>query len=147
MRDFARTRWRRAPVTRAGFEQALTSKDKYVASHARRMLDRIEKEGKLPESYACPVQTIRFGDSLTFIALGGEVVVDYALRLKRELPGAPVWVAGYSNDVLGYIPSRRVLEEGGYEGGDSMKYSNLPGRWAPSIEERIMAKIHELLGR
>ena len=136
-----------APFTRATFEEEAKSKDKYLAGHGTRLLQRLEKEGSLPTSYAYPVQTIRFGQSLIFVGLGGEVVVDYSLRLKRELNGTPVWVAGYCNDVLGYIPSKRVLEEGGYEGGDSMRFSNLPGRWAPTVEERIIGKVHELLGR
>lgn len=79
------------------------------------------------------------------MAMGGEVVVDYSLRLKKELAGPAVWVAGYSNDVMGYIPSRRVLEEGGYEAGGAMLYSPThPGPWAPALEEQIVGTIHEL---
>jgi len=82
-----------------------------------------------------PVQVIRFGDDLTLVTLGAEVVVDYSLRLKRELAGkAVVWVAGYSNDYGGYIPSLRVLKEGGYEAPD----------YKPDIEERIVGKVLEL---
>ncbi len=135
--------------TRAELEERLTSKDQYVARHARRMLERIEREGKLPAGYPYPVQIARFGDDVTLVALGGEVVVDYSLRLKRELAGpAAVWVAGYSNDVMGYIPSRRVREEGGYEGGGAMRHSAThPGPWAPELEEKIVAKVRELHGR
>jgi hypothetical protein len=69
------------------------------------------------------------------VTLGAEVVVDYSLRLKRELAGkAVVWVAGYSNDYGGYIPSLRVLKEGGYEAPD----------YKPDIEERIVGKVREL---
>jgi hypothetical protein len=135
------------PPTRAEFEQRLAGKDKYLASHARKMLDRLDREGALPTEYPhFPVQMVRFGDDLLLTALGGETTVDYSLRLKRELAGlAAVWVAGYSNDVMAYIPSRRVREEGGYEGGDSMRYySTHPGPWAPELEERIVAKVHEL---
>jgi hypothetical protein len=78
------------------------------------------------------------------VALAGEVVVDYSLRLKRELAGPVVWVAAYTNDVFGYIPSVRVLREGGYEAGEAMRYTDLPGPFAPSIEEQIIAKVHEL---
>ena len=135
-----------APLpSRADLEVRLKSSDKYTVSHARRLLDRLDRGEKLPEHYAYPVQVARFGDGFTFIGLGGEVVVDYALRLKRELAGAPVWVAGYCNDVMAYIPSRRVLEEGGYEGGDSMKFSSLPGPWAPTIEQRIIDRVHALV--
>lgn len=89
-----------------------------------------------------PVQVIRFGDDLLLTALGSEVVIDYALRLKEELStedGPAIWVAGYSNVYSGYIPSRRVLLEGGYEA------QSRP--WQPTLEERIIAKVHELVKR
>src|SRR5206468_84543 len=77
--------------------------------------------------------------------LDGEVVVDYAMRLKRELAGSrAVWITGYANDVMAYIPSLRVLREGGYEGDTSMIYYGLPTKWAPPIEEKIVSKVHEL---
>ena len=72
--------------------------------------------------------------------LGGEVVVDYALRLKHEIDG-PVWIASYSNDVMAYIPSRRVLGEGGYEGATSMIYYGLPTSWSPTIENAIVGEV------
>jgi hypothetical protein len=102
-------------------------------------LEREQKDPKKvspPRQY--PVQVIRFGDDLTLVTLGAEVVVDYSLRLKRELAGkAVVWVAGYSNDYGGYIPSLRVLKEGGYEAPD----------YKPDIEERIVGKVRELHDR
>lgn len=92
------------------------------------------KAGRADHDY--PVQVIKLGNDLTFITLGSEVVVDYSLRFKREFAGAAgVWVAGYSNDYTGYVPSLRVLKEGGYEAAAG---------WAESVEERIAAKVHEL---
>ena len=80
------------------------------------------------------------------VALSGEVVVDYSLRLKQELKGnAAVWVAGYSNDVFGYVPSLRILKEGGYEGGGAMQFTTLPGPFAESVESRIVDKVHQLV--
>lgn len=84
---------------------------------------------------------------MTILALGGEVVVDYDLRVKREYPGLPIIVAGYSNDVMSYIPSRRVLQEGGYEAVDSMAYYGQPGPYAGDVEERIFTGIHQVLKR
>ena len=74
-------------------------------------------------------------------------MVDYSLRLKRELAGpAAVWVAGYSNDVFGYLPSRRVTSEGGYEGiSANTRILNHPGRFADDAEDNVVAKAHELL--
>ena len=92
--------------------------------------------------FAYPVQVVQFGNDLTLVALGSEVVVDYSLRLKSELgrtDGPAVWVAGYSNVYAGYIPSRRVLLEGGYEA------QSRP--WQPSLEERIITKVHDLVTR
>lgn len=115
------------------------------------MLAVLKQGGNLPEKYPYPVQVVRFGGELTLVALGGETVVDYSLRLKRELSGpagavgAAVWVSGYSNDVMAYIPSERVLREGGYEGGGAMRFSTThPGPWAAGVEERIVAKVREL---
>lgn len=102
-------------------------------------LERENKDSKKETpSRQYPVQVIRFGDDLTIVALGSEVVVDYSLRLKRDLSGkAIVFVAGYSNDYPGYIPSLRVLKEGGYEAPD----------YKPVIEDRIVTKVHELHDR
>jgi hypothetical protein len=92
------------------------------------------------------VQAWQLGDQLTWVALGGEVVVDYATRLKRELGrDRPLWVAGYANDVMAYIPSLRVLKEGGYEGDTSMIPYGMPSKWGPAIEEKIVTKVHELV--
>ena len=131
--------------SRAEFQTRLASKDRYEAAHAKRMLERLDKGERLPTQYPYPVQMVRLGEGITLVALGGEVVVDYSLRLKRELAGPAVWVAGYSNDVMGYIPSLRVLKEGGYEGGEAMRFSTThPGPWEESTEERIVSKVLEL---
>lgn len=122
-------------------EMAISANPRAVAGPIRAAYEEVlldyEKTGRAPHSY--PVQVVKFGNDLTFVALGSEVVVDYSLRFKRELAGsAGVWVAGYSNDYNGYIPSLRVLREGGYEAAAG---------WAESVEERISQKVHELYGR
>jgi hypothetical protein len=111
------------------------------------LLERLEVEGQLRPSYDFPLQVIRFGNSLTIVAFAGETVVDYALRAKRELNIGPVWVAGYCNDVFAYIPSERVLREGGYEGGGAMRYSVHPGPFSSGIEQTIFAKLDQLFQR
>jgi neutral ceramidase len=91
---------------------------------------------------AYPVQLVQFGKDLTIVALSSETVIDYSLRLKSELGSATgpiIWIAGYSNAMEGYIPSRRVLLEGGYEA------ESRP--WSPTLEERIVAKAQELYSR
>ena len=97
------------------------------------------------------MQVIRFGNAVLFVAVSGEPVVDYSLRIKREnrIEGGPdVWVAGYCNDMFGYIPSVRVLLEGGYEGGLALQYVTTvihPAPFAPNVEDRIMEQIDQLI--
>jgi hypothetical protein len=93
------------------------------------------------------VQVWQFGKDLKLIALGGELVADYALRLKGQYGFDNTWVAGYSNDVMAYIPSRRVLLEGGYEGGGALIYFGLPGRFGAAVEEIIVEKTADLVTR
>jgi len=132
------------PPNRRQLEQQLQSSNKYESSHAKVLLNELEQTGRIRKTYPYLVQVIQFGNDLTMVALSGEVVVDYSLRLKAELAGPKVWVAGYSNDVFGYLPSLRVLKEGGYEGGDAMRYTPFPGPFAPSVEKRVINKVHSL---
>ncbi len=95
---------------------------------------------KLKDSYPYyPVQGWQLGEQ-TVIILGGEVVVDYAVRL-RGLLGNDIMLIGYSNDVMTYIPSERVLEEGGYEGKTSMWVYGHRGSWEHGLEERIVEEV------
>jgi neutral ceramidase len=135
------------PPTREEFEKRLKDKDVLIQRHARRNLDKLDRGEKLTASYDSPVQVWRFGNDLTMVALGGEVVVDYALRLKRELAGDKVWVAAYANDVFAYVPSARILIEGGYEADYSMMFYDFPTRWATSVEETLIKAVHELVSR
>jgi len=136
--DFARS------LSKSEWEQQLNDSNKYIRRHAKLMLQQIEQLGAVPEQYPYKVQVLQIGSDLTMVALAGEVVVDYDHLFKKELPTKHVWVAGYSNDVFGYVPSLRVLKEGGYEGGGAMIYSSLPGPFAENIEQKISDKVKEL---
>jgi hypothetical protein len=126
--------------------QQAKSADKYERRNAEELLAELEKTGRVSTVYPYLVHVAQFGDGLTMIGLAGEVVVDYSLRLKAELAGAPVWVAGYCNDVFGYVPSQRVLQDGGYEArGAILYYGTTLTPFAPSVEERIIGKVHELV--
>jgi neutral ceramidase len=120
-----------------------TSANRFIASRAKLLLREIARNGSLRGTYPYPVQAWQLGPDLTWVALGGEVVVDYALRLKKELGRERTWVTGYANDVMAYIPSLRVLKEGGYEGGGAMIYYGLPTVWGPKVEDVIIAAVHE----
>jgi hypothetical protein len=133
--------------TREQLAADLLSKQVAVRRRADRLIKLLDAGEKIPDQYRhYPVQVWRLGDGLRWVSLGGEVVVDYALRLKKELGGQrPIWITAYANDVMAYIPSVRVLKEGGYEGETAMVYYGMPTKWAPPIEELIVGKVHELV--
>ena len=133
--------------TAADLEKRLETSKDYDRKWDERRLFAL-KRGELRDHYDYPVQVVRFGEDLTFVGLSGETCVDYSLRLKREFTGpGQLWIAGYCNDVLAYIPSKRVLKEGGYEAYRSIIYwSNPlhPEKFADTLEERIIGKVHEM---
>lgn len=134
------------PPSREQLEEQAKSTNEQEQRRAEVLLAELERTGKIRTTYPYLVHVAQFGSDLTMVALAGEVVVDYALRLKAQLNGPPVWMAGYSNDVFGYVPSARDLEEGGYEAVGAIRYySSLPAPFAPSIEKRIVGKVHELV--
>jgi hypothetical protein len=132
--------------TREQIQQDAASSNRFVASRAKMLLARLDAGQPPSPTYPYPIQVWQLGDEGQFIILGGEVVVDFALRLKAELDGPATWVAGYSNDVMAYIASRRVLREGGYEGVGAMVYYGLPAAWALESEEMIVREVHRQLG-
>jgi neutral ceramidase len=135
------------PPTRDELQTRLKTQKGMAARHARQLLDELERDGRIADRYPYPVQVWQLGSGLTLIALGGVVVVDYSLRFKQEYGWNDTWVAGYSNDVMGYIPSRRVLEEGGYEAGGAMVNYGRPGPVTAAIEDTIAGKVEELVRR
>jgi hypothetical protein len=122
-----------------------TSAEKRLGVQAAAFLARLDRGETFPADIDYSVTTWTFGDDLAMVFLPGEVVVDYALRLKRELDAARLWVTAYANDVPCYIASRRVLAEGGYEPDFSMIYYDRPGRLAPAVEDRIIGAAESLL--
>ena len=133
-----------APHTRELFEQEAKDSHVFKQRRAKFVLEAYDR-GRPPRQIPYPVQAVRFQNDLTFLALGGEVVVDYSLRAKREFPGENLVVAGYCNDVMCYIPSLRVLREGGYEAVDSMVAYGRPGPFAENVEETIFRAVDDVM--
>ncbi|MEX0977260.1 MAG: hypothetical protein WDZ48_00315, partial [Pirellulales bacterium] len=124
---------------------ALQSDNSIRARWAARMLQKLDQGETFGTSYPYPVHAWRLGTQMLVIGMGAETVVDYALRFKKEF-GPGTWVCGYADDMIAYIPSRRVWEEGGYEGGSNLfEYGRPALRWAGDIEDRIAAQVHRLV--
>ena len=135
-----------APHSREDFER---EKETATGARYRRAVAMLAAydERRPVRQIPYPVQAMRFGRQLTLVALGGETVVGLALRIKREFPVEETVVAGYSNDVMCYIPTAQILREGGYEAVDSMIYYGQPGPFAADVEERVIAAARRVLAR
>jgi hypothetical protein len=112
----------------------------YPAWHktwASSMLEKLSKGEKIESAYRYyPIQIWKLGEQ-PIMTLGGELVVEYAIKLK-EIFGPDIFVMGYTNDIMSYIPSPTILKEGGYEGIRSHLSSGLPGTYKAEIEANIL---------
>ena len=132
-------------VSRQELESASQSTNLILARWARRLLARLDAGDTFHPVYPYPVHVWRLGHDTLMIGMGAETVVDYAVRFKQEF-GPDTWVCGYTDDMIAYIPSRRVWEEGGYEGGRRLyEYGRPAYRWAGDVEQRIAEAVHRLV--
>lgn len=130
------------PPTEAELIKTQSETTPYLQRWAARMLAEIKQGKPFITSYSYPLQVWKLGDQPLF-SFGGELVIEYAIECKKRF-GQDIFVMGYSNDVMGYIPSSTILKEGGYEGASSQMVYGLPSVWDASVPELIYAEIDKL---
>jgi neutral ceramidase len=114
----------------------------YQRRWATDQLATLKKNGSLLSSYPYPVQIWKLGDQ-SIMTLGGELVIQYAIELKK-LFGPEIFVMGYANDEMAYIPSETILNEGGYEGESSQMVYGMPSKWNSDIQVKILKEFEKL---
>jgi hypothetical protein len=92
------------------------------------------------------LQRLDIAAGCSLLAINGEVVVEYGLRI-RERSGGSVLPMGYANGMTGYIPTARIIAEGGYEAGDAAPWFFLPGPFTPEVESVVDGAITTILAR
>lgn len=127
------------PLSKSELEKMAQSPTDYLNKWANRMLANIANNQAPPTSYPYPVQAWKLGQQ-GIVILGGELTIGYAIEIKKML-GQQTVVMGYSNDVMGYIPTDTILKEGGYEGFTSQMVYGLPGAWSENIESNILNSV------
>lgn len=131
-----------AALTKPQIEKLAAEKRGAQGYAAGEMLAMLKRGETPPSHYTCPFTVWQFGQDLTLVGLPGEVVVDYAARLEKALGPNKLWLSAYCNDVFGYLPSARVLAEGGYE--TRGLYSGSAGIFDPKVEDVVVEKVTKL---
>jgi hypothetical protein len=134
-----------APPPREDLEKLAADKKSFQRFGATQMLAMLDRGEKLPTHYNCPLAVWQLGRDLTLVGLSGEVVVDYVTALEKALGPNQLWIAAYCNDVFGYLPSARVVAEGGYE--TRGLYSGGAGFFDAKAESVVVQKVRELAGK
>jgi neutral ceramidase len=130
------------PLSREELTRWAADKRNAKSFGAKELLTLLDRNEKLPTHYSCPFTVWQFGGDLTLVGMSGEVVVDYVTLLEKALGPNQLWIAGYCNDVFGYLPSARVAAEGGYE--TRGLYSGGAGYFDPKAEQVVVQKVREL---
>jgi neutral/alkaline ceramidase-like enzyme len=134
-----------APPGREQLEKDAQNQDISVKLRAEDYLKLLSAGQPLPNSIKLPVAVVRLGDDLTFVLMAGEVVVDYSRRLKRLLSGDHPWTIGYAYEVPCYIPSARLIKEGGYETDSSLIYYGYYGPFRGAIETQLVNRLESMV--
>ena len=119
----------------------------FYQQQAKSILATLKETGTIAKTVDYPLSAWTFGEDLAIVFLAGEVVVDYSVIFNKELNWKKLWITAWSNDMPGYIPSSRVLAEGGYEPDFSQVYYAQPGRYAAGIEPLIVKTVKGMVGR
>lgn len=131
-----------APPAKAELETTVAKAGSWQKWVAQKMLADQQRGAASATHFSAPVALWQFGDDLTWVGLSGEVVVDYAALIEKAIGPLNLWLSGYCNDAFGYVPSARVLGEGGYETRGI--YSRGVGYFAPTAETVLVEKVKEL---
>lgn len=132
------------PVKTETLEQEALHGNKYEKRRAKLIMEASNKGWDI-SNHSYPVQAMRIGNKLTLLSLSGEVVVDYSLNAKKRYAGEQLFVAGYCNQVVCYIPTEKILEEGGYEAVSNMIYYGMPGPFSKSVEKKVNTAIQQVM--
>ncbi|HZS85872.1 MAG TPA: neutral/alkaline non-lysosomal ceramidase N-terminal domain-containing protein [Chloroflexota bacterium] len=101
-----------------------------------RALQALAEAGTVLEPPTAEIQVLQVGPAV-LAGLPGEIFVQLGLTLKDAWRERPAFVCGYTNGLVGYVPTREAYAEGGYEVTVAQRARLLP--LAPEAGERMVA--------
>jgi len=139
--EFRRVELPLEKLSKSEIEEMAKGASSYRTFFTNAALEILNRGGKLRETYPAPLAMWQIGSELTLVAYSGETLVDYAKNAEQVLGPLNLWVSAYNNDLFGYLPPARVLEEGGYE--TRGLYADY-GLFTPEVESVVMDAIEEM---
>lgn len=103
--------------------------------------------GDLGKPLGLGTTLVELAPDFRILAMEGEICFDLARQIRRQTAQPNLQIMGYTNDGPGYIPSERILREGGYEGSDSQIYFGQPSAFAEGVERRLVEGVNQLVHR
>jgi neutral ceramidase len=111
---------------------------------AEEMLQRARQGGLADHAFG-DLQAVTLGDEVALLGVPGELFSEIGMQLKQRSPVPFTCVCAYTNGSLGYLPSRRAIEDGGYEVSDAYKLYGFPACFHPDTEEMLYREAAALL--
>jgi neutral ceramidase len=115
----------------------------YEANAACNTLTALGK-GTAKEYRPLYVALWQLAPDVNLIAIEGEVSTEYSLLIKKLFGNGKMIVLGYTNGVMSYIPTAKMLAEGGYE-AECNYFFGLQGPFVPEIEDIIVGRVARML--
>jgi hypothetical protein len=133
-----------SPPSKTELAEDVQNENPHIKNRARKYLDQLKQTHRIQTEVPLPISILGFGEDLSIVLMAGEVVVDYSLQIKRMFKGQTPWTVGYAYEIPCYIPSNRLLKEGGYEAESSLVYYGIYGPFAGRIQDSIMKTVADL---
>ncbi|WP_409342625.1 neutral/alkaline non-lysosomal ceramidase N-terminal domain-containing protein [Paenibacillus sp. MBLB4367] len=121
-----------------------SAQGKEIVQVWKNMMDT-EPSGK-KDAVTLDVQLLKLAEGFALMGLSGEMVVDYGLWIKNRSAGH-ILPLGYSNGMVGYVPTAIQIEEGGYEGVSSGYVFGYPAPFASDVEARVKGAVGDLMNK
>jgi hypothetical protein len=116
-----------------------------VALHVRwaRAIEARVADGTVERAVEAPVQALRIGGAC-ITAWPCEPFCELGLEVKEHSVAPFPVTLGYSNDLIGYVPTRREYAFGGYEPVLAQRHFGKPAPFAPEAGELLVRHALEL---
>ena len=127
-------------LTRGDFEGLLRGTNEGLREYAGFALDRLQREGSVPDHQDYAVTTLWLNKETALIGIPAEVQTGLGRAIERALAPRRAMVLGYTNGNSSYLPGTQELARGGFE-CDAYLHEILTGPYRAGVEDHLVAAI------